>query len=48
MTRFQRNKKYSIIPPVIIMLAFGILLMLGSTATAPFIYTLFYRGLGCC
>lgn len=35
------NKKWWIVPIVAVLLLFGALLMLGSTAAAPFIYTLF-------
>ena len=37
----KENKKYWLLPLVLILLLFGVLLMLGSTAAAPFIYTLF-------
>ena len=37
----KENKKYWLIPLVLILLGFGVLIMLGSTAAAPFIYTLF-------
>lgn len=37
----KQNKKYWLIPLILILLAFGVLIILGSTAAAPFIYTLF-------
>jgi len=37
----KANRKYWLIPLVIALLAFGVLLILSSTAAAPFIYTLF-------
>jgi hypothetical protein len=37
----KENKKYWLIPLVLILLVFGVLIILGSTAAAPFIYTLF-------
>ncbi len=37
----KENKKYWLLPLVLILLAFGVLIILGSTAAAPFIYTLF-------
>jgi hypothetical protein len=37
----KQNKKYWMIPLVLVLVAFGILLILGTTAAAPFIYTLF-------
>jgi hypothetical protein len=37
----KHNKKYWLIPIVLILLAFGLLIILGSTGAAPFIYTLF-------
>jgi Family of unknown function (DUF5989) len=37
----KANKKYWLAPLVVIMLLFGLLVILGSTAAAPFIYTLF-------
>ena len=37
----KQNKKYWMLPMVIILLVFGLLLLLGGTAAAPFIYTLF-------
>jgi hypothetical protein len=35
------NRKWWLIPIVVVLLAFGLLIALGSTAAAPFIYTLF-------
>lgn len=35
------NKKYWIIPIVVILMAFGALLIIGGSSAAPFIYTLF-------
>lgn len=35
------NKKWWLTPIVIILIAFGLLIALGGTAAAPFIYTLF-------
>ncbi len=37
----KENKKYWLIPLLLVLLAFGLLLMLGGTAVAPFIYNLF-------
>jgi hypothetical protein len=37
----KENKKYWLIPILVILLLFGVLIILGSTAAAPFIYTLF-------
>ena len=37
----RQNKKYWLIPLVVVLLVFGVLIVLGSTAAAPFIYTLF-------
>jgi hypothetical protein len=37
----KENKKYWLIPLVLILLVFSVLIILGSTAAAPFIYTLF-------
>ena len=36
-----QNKKFWLIPLLLVLLALGILVVLGSTAAAPFIYTLF-------
>jgi hypothetical protein len=35
------NKKWWLTPIIIILVAFGLLIALGGTAAAPFIYTLF-------
>lgn len=35
------TKKWWLLPVVVILLAFGVLMMLSGTAAAPFIYTLF-------
>jgi len=37
----KENKKFWMIPIILILLGFGLLLILGGTAVAPFIYTLF-------
>lgn len=37
----KQNKKYWLIPLIIILVLFGVLIILGSSAAAPFIYTLF-------
>jgi Family of unknown function (DUF5989) len=37
----KQNKKYWLIPLVLILILFGVLIILGSSAAAPFIYTLF-------
>ncbi len=36
-----QNKKWWLMPLVLVMLAMGVLIFLGGTAAAPFIYTLF-------
>jgi hypothetical protein len=36
-----QNKKWWLVPIVFVILLMGILVVLGSTAAAPFIYTLF-------
>lgn len=41
MAMIRQNKKYWLIPIVLILLLVGVLIILGSTAAAPFIYTLF-------
>ena len=41
MAMLKQNKKYWLIPIVLILLLVGVLIILGSTAAAPFIYTLF-------
>jgi hypothetical protein len=35
------NKKWWITPIILVLLLFGVLIMLGGSAAAPFIYTLF-------
>ena len=37
----KENKKYWMIPIILILLGFGLLILLGGTAVAPFIYSLF-------
>ncbi|HZE73305.1 MAG TPA: DUF5989 family protein [Pyrinomonadaceae bacterium] len=37
----RQNKKWWLLPIVIVTLLVGVLIILGSTAAAPFIYTLF-------
>jgi Family of unknown function (DUF5989) len=37
----RHNKKWWLLPILVILLGFGLLLLLSSTAAAPFIYTLF-------
>ena len=37
----RHNKKWWLTPIVIMLLVFGLLIALGGTAAAPFIYTLF-------
>ncbi len=37
----KHNKKFWMIPILIALLALGVLILLGGTAAAPFIYTLF-------
>jgi len=37
----KQNKKYWLIPLILILILFGVLVILGSSAAAPFIYTLF-------
>jgi hypothetical protein len=41
MAMLKENKKYWLIPIILILLLMGLLIILGSTAAAPFIYTLF-------
>ncbi len=36
-----QNKKWWLLPVIIVTLLVGVLIILGSTAAAPFIYTLF-------
>jgi hypothetical protein len=37
----RTNKKYWMIPLILVLLAFGLILILGGTGAAPFVYTLF-------
>jgi hypothetical protein len=37
----KQNKKYWLVPLLLALLGLGTLIILGSTAAAPFIYTLF-------
>jgi hypothetical protein len=37
----RTNRKYYLIPILLILLVMGLVLVLGGTAAAPFIYTLF-------
>ena len=37
----MENKKYWMIPIIFTLLLFGLLVILGSSSSAPFIYTLF-------
>lgn len=37
----KHNKKYWMIPIILVLLLFGVILILGATSAAPFIYTLF-------
>jgi len=37
----RQNKKYWLLPIVLVLVVLGVLIILGSTAAAPFIYTLF-------
>lgn len=37
----RHNKKWWMIPIIAVLLLFGVLLILGTTGAAPFIYTLF-------
>ena len=37
----MQNKKWWLLPVVVVTLLVGVLIILGSTAAAPFIYTLF-------
>jgi hypothetical protein len=37
----KENKKWWLIPILVILLLFGVLIILGATGAAPFIYTLF-------
>ena len=37
----RHNKKWWLLPIIIVLLAFSVLLLLGTTGAAPFIYTFF-------
>jgi hypothetical protein len=37
----KHNKKWWLLPIVIVLILFGLLMILGGTGAAPFIYTLF-------
>jgi hypothetical protein len=37
----RQNKKWWLLPIIVVVLAFGLLVVLSGTAIAPFIYTLF-------
>ena len=37
----RKNKKFWLIPLIIILLLMGLLIFLGGTSAAPFIYTIF-------
>ncbi len=37
----RQNKKYWMIPVIIVLLVFGMLIALGGTSAAPFIYQMF-------
>jgi len=37
----KQNKKFWLLPIIIALLLVGVIIVLGSTAAAPFIYTLF-------
>ncbi|MEI8341465.1 MAG: DUF5989 family protein [Verrucomicrobiota bacterium] len=37
----KQNKKYWLLPIILILLLFGLLIVLGASSAAPFIYTLF-------
>jgi hypothetical protein len=37
----KQNKKYWMVPLILVLLGFGVLIFLGGTAAAPFIYQLF-------
>jgi hypothetical protein len=38
---FRQNKKWWLMPIVLVILLLGVLIMLGGSALAPFLYTLF-------
>lgn len=37
----KQNKKWWLLPMIVVLLLFGVLVLLSSTGLAPFIYTLF-------
>lgn len=37
----KNNKKYWLVPIILVLIIFGMLILLGSSTMAPFIYTLF-------
>ena len=37
----RQNKRYWLLPIVIVLLLLGVIIILGATSAAPFIYTLF-------
>ncbi len=37
----RQNKKYWMIPVIIVLLVFGLLIALGGTSAAPFVYQMF-------
>jgi hypothetical protein len=37
----KQNKKYWMVPLILVLLGFGLLIALGGTAIAPFIYQMF-------
>ena len=37
----KENKKFWLIPPLAVLLLLGLIVLLGGTAVAPFIYSLF-------
>ena len=37
----KENKKFWLIPPLVALLLLGLIVLLGGTAAAPFIYSLF-------
>ena len=41
MKMLMENKKFWMMPIILILLLFGLLVILGSSSAAPFIYTLF-------
>jgi Family of unknown function (DUF5989) len=41
MAMLKQNKKYWLVPIILLLVVFGVLIILGSTAAAPFIYSLF-------